>query len=95
MIYPKKKKKTILQSVVIHTVKDFSIVNEAEVDVFLVFPCFLCDPRNTGNVISGSSTFSFSKPSLYIWKLSVHILLTPSLNFEHDLLACEMSTIVQ
>ena len=40
----------------------FSVVNEAEVDVFLEFPCFLCDPGNVGNLISGSS--ACSKPSL-------------------------------
>ena len=38
----------------IHTVKGFSVVNEAEVDVFLEFPCFLYDPVNVGNLISGS-----------------------------------------
>ena len=32
------------QFVVIHTVKGFSIVNEAEVNAFLEFPCFLYDP---------------------------------------------------
>ena len=70
--------------VLIHTVKGFSIVNEAEVGVFLEFPCFLCDPTNAGNLISGSS--AFSKPSLYIWKVSVHILLKPNLkDFEHNL----------
>ena len=42
----------------IHTVKGFSVVNEAEVDVFLEFPCFLYDPMNVGNLISGSSAFS-------------------------------------
>ena len=67
---------------VIHTVKDFSIVNEAEVDVLLEFSCFFYDPMNIGNLISGSS--SFSKSSLDIWMVSVHILLKPSLeNFEH------------
>ena len=46
--------------------------------------CFLHDPTNVGNLTSGSS--SFSKPSLYIWKLLVHILLRPSLkDFEHNL----------
>ena len=40
---------------------------------FLEFPCFLHYPMNVGNLISGSS--AFSKPSLYIWKLLVHILL--------------------
>ena len=45
-------------SVVIHTVRGFSIVNEAKVDVFLEFPCFLYNPTNVGNLISGSSAFS-------------------------------------
>ena len=68
---------------VIHTLKGFSTVNETEVDVFLEFPCFFYDPTN-GNLISGSS--AFSKPSLYIWKFSVHILLKPSLkDFKHNL----------
>ena len=48
----------------IHTVKDFSLVNEAEVDVFLEFSCFFYDPMDVGNMISGSSAFSNS--SLYI-----------------------------
>ena len=56
--------KNFPQFVVIHTVKDFSLVDEAEVDVFLEFPCFLYDPMVVGNLISGSS--AFSKPSLYI-----------------------------
>ena len=41
--------KNFLQFVVIHTTKDFSVVNEAEVDVFLEFSCFLYDPMNIGN----------------------------------------------
>ena len=66
----------------IHTVKGFGIVSEAEVDVFLEFSCFLYDPADVGNLISGSS--AFSKSTLNIWKFSVHILLKPSLeNFEH------------
>ena len=70
------------QFVVIHTVKDFSIVNEAEIDVFLEFSCFFYDPKNVGNLISGSS--AFSKSRLNIWKFSVHIQLKPSLkDFEH------------
>ena len=74
--------KNFPQFVVIHAVKGFSIVNEAEVDVFLELPCFLHDPENVGNLISGSSTSS--KPSLYIWKFSVHVVLKPSLkDFEH------------
>ena len=57
---------------VIHTVKGFSVVNEAKVEVFLEFPCFLYDPTNVGNLLSGSS--AFSKSSLYIYKFSVHVL---------------------
>ena len=69
---------------VIHAVKGFSVVNEAEVDAFLEFPCFLHDLTNVDNLISGS--YAFSKPILYIWKFSVHILLKPSLkNFEYNL----------
>ena len=67
----------IFQFVVIHTVRGFSIVNEAEVDVFLEFPCFFHVPTNVGNSTSGSS--AFSKPSLYISKFSVHVLLKPNL----------------
>ena len=64
------------------TVKGFSIVNEAEVDVFLEFPFLFYDPTDVCNLISGSS--AFCKPSLYIWKFTVHILLKPGLeNFEH------------
>ena len=61
----------------IHTVKDFSIVSETEVDVFLEFPCFFYDPANVGNLISGSSALSVS--SLDIWKFSVHTMLNPSM----------------
>ena len=66
----------------IHTIKGFSVVNEAEVDVLLEFSCFFDDPEDAGNLISGSS--AFSKSSLNMWKFSVHLLLKPSLeNFEH------------
>ena len=78
--------KNFPQCVVIHTVKGFSIVSEAEVDIFLEFSLsfFSYDPMDVGNLISGSS--AFSKSSLYIWKFSVHILLKPNLmDFEHYL----------
>ena len=66
----------------IHTVKGFSIVNEAEIDIFLEFLSFLYGPTNVANLISGSS--AFFKPSLYIWKFLVYVLLKPSLkDFEH------------
>ena len=74
--------KNFPQFVVIHTVKCFSIVNEAEVDVFLEFSCFFDDTSDVGNLVSGSS--SFSKSSLNIWNFLVQVLLEPSLeNFEH------------
>ena len=74
--------KNFPQFVVIHIVKDFSIVNEAKVDIFLEFSCFLYDSVNVGKLISGSSTFS--KTSMDIWNFMVHILLKPGLeNFEH------------
>ena len=52
-------------------------------DVFLDFSCFLYDLADVGNLISGSS--ALSKPSFYIWKFSVHVLLKPSLKDEHNL----------
>ena len=62
--------------------KDFGIVNEAEVDVFLELSCCLDDTIDVGNLISGSS--AFSKTSLNIWKFMVHVLLKAGLeNFEH------------
>ena len=66
----------------IHTVKSFRIVNEAEVVFFLEFYCFFYDPADVGNLISGSS--ALSKFSLNLWKFSIHVLLNPGLeNFEH------------
>ena len=44
----------------IHTVKDFGIVNKAEIDAFLELFCYFCDPENVGKLISGSSAFSKS-----------------------------------
>ena len=74
--------KNFSQFVVIHTVRGFGAVNKAEIDVFLELSCFLNDPADVGNLISGSS--AFSKTSLNNWKFTVHILLEPGLeNFEH------------
>ena len=68
--------------VVIHTAKGFRVVNEAEVVIFLEFPCFFYDPMDVGNLVSGSS--AFSKSSLYLLSFLVHVLLKPSLkDFEH------------
>ena len=70
------------QSVVIHTVKGFGIVNKAKIDVLLELSCFFDNQTDVGNLISGSS--AFPKSSLNIWKFTVHILLKPGLeNFEY------------
>ena len=85
--------KNFQQFVVIYTVKGFSIVNEAEEDVFLEFSSFFYDPMDVGNFISGSS--AFSKSSLNIWKFMFHVLLKPGWRtLSITLLACEMSAIV-
>ena len=74
--------KNFAQSVVIHIVKGFGIVNKAEIDVFMELSCFFNDSMDAGNLISGSSTISNS--SLNIWKFMVHVLLKPDLeDFEH------------
>ena len=63
--------KNFPQFVVTHTVKGFGVVNKAERDVFLEFPCFFYDPMDVGSLISGSS--AFSKSILDIWKfLGLH-----------------------
>ena len=67
--------KNFPQFFVIHTVKDFRIVNKAEIDVFLELSCFLDDMTDVGNLISDSA--AFSKSSLNIWKFTVFILLKP------------------
>ena len=70
------------QFIVLDTVKGFGLVSKAEIDVFLKLCCFFDDPVDVGNLISGSS--AFSKTSLNIWKITVHVLLTSGLeNFEH------------
>ena len=76
--------KSFPQFVMIHTVKNFSIINETE--VFLEFSCYLYDPANVGNLISGSSVFF--KPNLDIWKFLIHKMLIPSMHsFEHNLIS--------
>ena len=44
------------QFIVIHTAKGFGIVNKAEIDVFLELSCFIDDPSDVDNLISGSSS---------------------------------------
>ena len=74
--------KNFPEFVVIHTVKGFSVVNKAEIDVLLELSCIFHDPADVGNLISGSS--AFSKTSLNIRKFMVHVLLKPGLeNFKH------------
>ena len=78
--------KNFPQFVVIHTIKGFSIVSEAEdFFSFLEFSCFFYDPADFGNLISGSS--AFAKSSLNIWKFLVYVLLKPSLKDFKDYLA--------
>ena len=72
--------KNFPQSIVIHTVKGFGIVNKAETDVHLELSCFFDDPADVGNLICCSS--AFSKSSLtsgsswftYCWSLTWRIL---------------------
>ena len=74
--------KNFPEFVMIHTVKGFGMVNEAEIDAFLEFSCFFYDPTDVGNLICGSSTSS--KSNLNIWKFLVHVLLRPGLeDLEH------------
>ena len=86
--------KNFPEFVVIHTVKGFGVVNKAEVDVFLELSCFLHNPADFGNLISGSP--AFSKLGLNAWKFLVHVLLKPSLKvLSITSLACEMNAVVR
>ena len=82
----------IFQFVVINKVKDFNVISEREVDVFLELSCFFYELTDIGNFISGSS--AFSKYILDIWKFSVHVLILDWRISSITLLACEMSAIV-
>ena len=53
------------QFVVIHTVKGFSVVNEAEVEVFLEFSCLFYNPTDVGNLIL--VPLSFLNPAWSSW----------------------------
>ena len=86
--------KNFPQFVVIHIVKGFGVVTKAKVDVFLELSCFINDPADVSNLISGSS--AFSKSSLNIWKFMVHILLKLAWGIlSITFLACEMTKTVQ
>ena len=50
--------KNFPQFIVIHTVKGFNMVNEAEVDVFLEFSCFFYDPMDVGLYIYKGKDYS-------------------------------------
>ena len=65
------------QFIVMHTVKGFGTVNEAEIDVFLELSCFFDDPADVGNLTSGFS--AFSKTNLNTRTFTVHVLLKPDL----------------
>ena len=71
----------------------FGVVHKTEVDVFLELSCFFDDPKDVGNLISGSAPFS--KSSLNIRKFTVHVLLKLGWRIlSIILLVCEMSAIV-
>ena len=65
-----------LQFIVIHTIKGFSIVNKAEINIFLELSCFFDDPEDVGNLISVSCAFSITMTAAmklkdtYSWKES-------------------------
>ena len=69
--------KNFPQFAMIYTVKDFGVINKAEIDVSLELFCFFYDPTDVDNLISGSC--AFSKSSLNIWKFMVYVLLKPRL----------------
>ena len=76
-----------------NTVKAIGLINKAEVNVFLEFPCFFYDPVDVGNLISGFLAFinpawtSGSSSFAYCWSLAWRIL-------NITLMACEMSAVV-
>ena len=84
MVWFSRLTKSSSQFVMTLIVKGFSVVDEAEIDVFLKFLCFLYNPANVGNLISCS--FAFSETSLDAWKFLVHVMLKPSMqDFVNDL----------
>ena len=58
MVWYSHHSKSFPQSVMIHVVKGFSVVDKTKINVFQKFPCFLYNPANVGNWISSSSSFS-------------------------------------
>ena len=80
--------KNFPQFVVVHTVKGFSIVSEADVDVFLESAWFLYDPMDVGNLTSGSSN-----QFVHLKVLSSCTVKLSLKDLRITLLASEMSTI--
>ena len=76
------------QFIVIHTVKGFGIVNNAEIDVFLELSCFFDDPVDVGNLISGSSAFSKNQLEHRDAKYLIMLWIVPS-NEELTFLKCQ------
>ena len=68
----------VFHSLLWSTVKGFWVVNKAEVDVFLEFPCFFYDPMDAGNLISGSSDFFFSSAFFKIQLIHLEALGSPT-----------------
>ena len=83
--------KNFPQFVVIHTVKGFGKVNEA--DVFLELSCFFYDPTDVGSLIFHSSAFSKSRISGSSQFTNCQSLAWGILSI--TLLACEMSATVR
>ena len=81
--------KNFPQFVVIHRIKGFSVVNEAEIGAFLEFSCFFYDPTEVGNLTYGSSVFFKSSWIVYFFFLvlsfesSLYILDSNPANLLH------------
>ena len=84
------------QFVVIHRVKNFAIVNKAEVYDFLEFSCYFDDPADAGNLISDSSAFSKVYLRLHSWCIffgfeQVYNDIYPSFYYDtEDFLLCSV-----
>ena len=69
------------QFIVIHTVKSFHIVNEAEVDVFLELLCFLHDLLNVGNLTFWSLSYlAIFGRFIYVFIYSLMFSFMPKLS---------------
>ena len=70
------------QFIVIHTVKGFGIVIKTEIEVFLELSCFILDPADVGNLISGSSPFSKTSLNISILSSPFSVLNTTEASLE-------------